>query len=118
MLNLLPLAATSTVVSASSTATAGSSALSMLVTLSPILLIVLVFYFLMIRPQRKREKKTTEMRNSLQVGDEITTVGGVIGRVVMIKEDSLVIETGADRSKLRIKKWAVQGSSTIHDESK
>ena len=58
------------------------------------------------------------MRNNLQVGDEITTIGGLMGRVVSIREDteSLVIETGADRSKIRIKKWAIASCDTIHDD--
>jgi preprotein translocase subunit YajC len=111
LFNLIPLAASST------TATQGADAMSYLTTFLPLILIVVVFYFLMIRPQRKREKTTNAMRNNVQVGDEITTVGGVIGRIVSIKDDSLVIETGADRSKLRIKKWAVQSCDTIHDDS-
>ena len=55
------------------------------------------------------------MRENLRVGDEITTIGGIVGRVVSIKEDSLVIETGADRSKMTIKKWAMQSCDTVHD---
>lgn len=83
-----------------------------------IALIFVLFYFILIRPQRKKEKEANKMRSDLQVGDEITTVGGVVGRVVTIKDDSIVIETGADRSKIRIKKWAVQSNDTIRDESK
>lgn len=66
------------------------------------------FYFLLIRPQRKKEKAAQEMRNSLDVGDSVTSIGGIIGRVVSIKDDSVLIETGSDKTKLRIKKWAVQ----------
>jgi preprotein translocase subunit YajC len=111
LFNLMPLATSST------PAAQGADAMSYLTTFLPLILIVVVFYFLMIRPQRKREKTTTAMRNNVQVGDEITTVGGVIGRIVSIKDDSLVIETGADRSKIRIKKWAVQSCDTVHDDS-
>lgn len=57
------------------------------------------------------------MRNSVQVGDEIVTVGGIVGIVVSIKEDTIVLETGSDRSKVRIKRWAIQSNSTIHDDS-
>ena len=57
------------------------------------------------------------MRNSLRVGDEITTIGGITGRVLNIKEDDLVIETGADRTKMTIKKWALQSVNTIHDDN-
>ena len=65
-------------------------------------------YFLMIRPSTKRKKQEDEMRNNIQIGDEITTIGGIIGRVVAIKDDneSFIIETGVDRSKIKIKKWA------------
>ncbi|NLL92254.1 MAG: preprotein translocase subunit YajC [Ruminococcaceae bacterium] len=79
--------------------------------LSSILLMVAmvgIFYFLLIRPQKKREKKTQEMRSSIEVGDGITTVGGIVGRVVSIKDETLLIETGSDRNKLRIQRWAVQ----------
>ena len=65
-------------------------------------------YFLMIRPQKKQEKQINEMRNNLQVGDEITTIGGIIGKVVSIKEETVMIETGHDRTKIRILKSAVR----------
>lgn len=90
--------------------------LLMLVQLLPILLIVVVMYFILIRPQRKRDKETQKMRNSLQVGDEVTTSGGIIGRVVSLREDTVVIETGSDRSKIRVKRWAIQSNETLHDE--
>ena len=71
---------------------------------SIILLIVLfaLMYFIMIRPQKKKQKEEQNMRDAVQVGDEITTIGGIIGKVVNLKEDSLVIETGADRNKMKI----------------
>ncbi len=87
----------------------------LLTTFLPLILIFVVFYFMLIRPQKKREKETQDMRNSLQVGDEIVTAGGIIGRVVSIKEDNVVIETGNDRSKVRIKRWAIQSNETVHD---
>ena len=65
-------------------------------------------YFFMIRPQKKQEKQQNEMRNSLQVGDEITTIGGIIGKVVSIKEETVTIETSHDRTKIRILKSAVR----------
>lgn len=67
-----------------------------------------LFYFLLIRPQRKKEKAAQEMRSSIEVGDGVTTIGGLVGRVVTIKDDTILIETGSDRTKFRIKKWAVQ----------
>ena len=90
--------------------------LLMLVQLHPLVLIFVVFYFLLIRPQKKRDKETQKMRNSVQVGDEVITAGGIIGRVVSIKEDNVVIETGNDRSKVRIKRWAIQSNETVHDD--
>lgn len=76
-----------------------------------IILIVLMFvvlYFFMIRPQKKQERETNEMRNNLQVGDEITTIGGIIGKIISIKEETVMIETGHDRTKIRILKNAVR----------
>lgn len=80
-----------------------------------IIMMVVLFggmYFLTIRPQRKQQKKDQEMRESTQVGDEITTIGGIMGRVVTVKEDSIVIETGADRNKMKIARWAIQTNNT------
>ena len=92
-----------------------NSVLAQLIMWGPIVLIVVLMYFIMIRPQRKKQKEEQRMRNSIRVGDEITTIGGICGRVVNIKEDALVIETGADRNKMTIKKWALQSCETIHD---
>lgn len=88
---------------------------SLLVTFVPLLLVIVLMYFMMIRPQKKKQKEEQQMRNNIRVGDEITTIGGICGRVLNIKEDSLVIETGADRSKMTIKKWALQSCETVHD---
>ena len=71
-------------------------------TFLPIILMVVIFYFFLIRPQRKRDKAERDMRNSIQVGDEISTIGGFIGKGVSLKEDTLVIETSADRTKLKL----------------
>nr|WP_249295317.1 preprotein translocase subunit YajC [Fumia xinanensis] len=89
----------------------------MLIQLLPIVLIFVVMYFLLIRPQKKKEKQAQEMRNNLQVGDEVITAGGIIGRVVSVREDTVVVETGGDRSKVRIKRWAIQSVETIHDDT-
>lgn len=77
--------------------------------------IIGVMYFLMIRPQKKKQKAEQKMRESVRVGDEITTIGGICGRILNIKEDSFVIETSVDRSKMVIKKWAMQSCDTVHD---
>ena len=77
----------------------------------PIIMLVGMFvamYFLTIRPQKKADKEANEMRNNLQIGDEITTVGGIIGRIVSIKEETCVIETSRDGTKIRILKTAVR----------
>ena len=91
--------------------------LVMLMQYAPLVLIFVVFYFLLIRPQRKKDKEAQNMRNNIQVGDEIVTAGGIVGRVVSVREDTLVVETGGERSKVRIKRWAVQSNQTIHDET-
>ncbi len=76
-----------------------------------------VMYFLMIRPQKKKQKEEQNMRDSIQIGDEITTIGGIMGRVVTVKEDSLIIETGADRNKMKITRWAIQSNNTANDRA-
>ena len=77
--------------------------------LMPALLVILlvVMYFFGIRPQKKKEKEDNAMRNALAVGDEITTIGGIIGKVVSIKEETCVIETAHERTKIRILKTAI-----------
>ena len=77
-----------------------------------------VMYFVMIRPQKKKQKAEEKMRSEIEVGDEITTIGGIVGKVVIVKEDSLVIETGSDRSKMRIRRWAVGSNDTNKEEDK
>lgn len=76
-------------------------------------------YFLVIRPQSKKKKKEEKMRGNVEIGDDVTTIGGIVGRVVGIKEDadSIVIETGTDRAKIRIKRWAIGSIDTIHDDA-
>lgn len=78
---------------------------------------VLVMYLFMIRPQKKRQKEEQLMRDNLQVGDEIITIGGIIGKVVTVKEDSIVIESGADRVKTKITRWAIQTNSTALEKA-
>lgn len=83
--------------------------------MSTILMLVAMFglmYFMMIRPQKKKQKEEQEMRSSVEVGDEITTIGGICGKVVIVKEDHLIIETGADRNRMQITRWAVGANNT------
>lgn len=81
---------------------------STIMTLVMLLAVVAIFYFMIIRPQKKQEKETQAMLNSLEVGDTISTVGGIIGIIIKIRDDMLLIETGADRTKIQIAKWAVR----------
>jgi len=81
---------------------------SLIPTLGMVVIFFLVFYFFAIRPQKKQEKQVNEMRNQLMVGDEITTIGGIIGKIISIKEETVMIETGHDRTKIRILKSAVR----------
>ena len=72
-----------------------------------LLVLFVAMYFFMIRPQKKKEKQIAEMRDSLNVGDEIITIGGIKGKVVTKKEDSLVIQVGADKQRIEMMKWAI-----------
>ncbi|MBQ6466594.1 MAG: preprotein translocase subunit YajC [Clostridia bacterium] len=76
-----------------------------------------VMYFVMIRPQKKKQQEEQNMRDNIQVGDEVTTIGGIMGRVVTVKEDSLVIETGADRNKMKIARWAISQNNTANEKA-
>lgn len=86
------------------------------VTILPLVILIAVMYLLLIRPQKKREKEINAMRSSVQVGDEIITIGGICGKVVKTKEDSLVIQVGADRVKFEIMRWAV--SKVVEESAK
>ncbi len=101
-------------ISVLSSTTGGTS--SLLVTLIPLALLIVFFYFFIIRPQKKQEKKDAKMRDSLEIGDEVVTNGGIVGIVFSIKDDTVVIETGGDRSKIRVMKWAIAKNMTVHDE--
>lgn len=73
-------------------------------------------YLILIRPQKKKQKAEKKMRENLQVGDEIVTIGGIYGRVISLKEDTIVIESMSDHSKLTIARWALQSNLTVHDD--
>ena len=75
----------------------------------------LIMYFIMIRPEKKKQKKIEAMRNALTVGDEIVTIGGIMGIVVNVTEDNITIETGEDKVRIKFKKWAV--SSNVRAEA-
>ena len=91
------------------TATAGQSMLSMLITFLPM---IAIFYFLLIRPENKRKKEAEAMRSAVKKGDKISTIGGIVGTVVDVKEDKIVIETGADQVRIELAKWALSTNET------
>lgn len=82
---------------------------------SPIIMLVLmivVFYFMLIRPENKRKKEAEKMRSSVKVGDKVTTIGGITGTVVNVKDDKFVLETGADQVRIEFAKWALSSNET------
>ena len=84
----------------------------------PLVLMIGVFYFMLIRPENKRKKEAEEMRSSLKVGDEITTIGGITGVVVDVKNEKFVIETGLDQVRIEFAKWALSTNETAAERSK
>ena len=72
-----------------------------------IVLLFAVFYFFLIRPENKKKKQLQQMRSALQVGDQITTIGGMVGKVVSIKDDMITFETGEDRVRIQVMRWAI-----------
>ncbi len=84
---------------------------------------ILIFgamYFILIRPQRKKQKEEEAMRSSIEIGDDVTTIGGVVGKVIAIREDddTFVLETGSDKTRIRFKKWAVSSIDTPDKQKK
>ena len=100
-----------TMLTQSSTAGGGISMIVMLAVM------VAIFYFLLIRPENKKKKAAAKMRSELAVGDEITTIGGIVGTICAVKEDTIVIETSADRVRIEFTKWAVSTKGTQSTES-
>ena len=96
---------------------AQSGGMSIIVMIGYLVIIFGAMYFLLTRPQRKKQKEEKKMRENLQVGDEIVTIGGIYGRVISLKEDSLVIESASDHSKLTVARWALQTNLTVHDDT-
>ena len=88
---------------------------------SPIIMLVLmlvIFYFMLIRPENKRKKEAEQMRASVKTGDKITTIGGIIGTVVNVKEDKIVIETSAYQVRIEFAKWAISSNETAAEAAK
>ncbi len=112
MISTLALISTSSTVTGDQ---AGSSLASLLTMIIPLALIIVFFYFFIIRPEKKRNKEMQNMLNSIQVADEVITNGGIIGRVLSVKEDTVLIETGSDRTKIRVLKSAIAKNNTVHE---
>jgi preprotein translocase subunit YajC len=84
----------------------------------PLGLFFVLLYFMLIRPQKKREQEQKDLQSSIQVGDEVITTGGVVGLVVRVAEDTVVIETGGERTKLRMKNWAIAENVSAKERAK
>ena len=87
-------------------------------TIVMLIAMVAVFYFMMIRPENKRKKEAEAMRSAMKVGDKVTTIGGIVGTVVDIKDDKFVIETSADRVRVEFQKWALSTNETGAERAK
>ena len=97
------------------TATAGTGMGS---TLIMMVLMIAIFYFMLIRPENKRKKEAEQMRSSVKKGDKITTIGGITGTVVDVKESRVVLETGADQVRIELEKWAISTNETATENAK
>ena len=88
---------------------------------SPLIMMVLmfaIFYFMLIRPENKRKKEAEQMRSAVKTGDKVTTIGGIIGTVVSVKDDKFVMETGADQVRVEFAKWAISTNETAEAAAK
>jgi preprotein translocase subunit YajC len=83
-----------------------------------LVIMIVVFYFFLIRPENKKKKQAEEMRSSIAVGDEVTTIGGLVGKVVAVKENFIVFETGEDRVRIQVTKWAISSKGKQTEEQK
>ena len=98
------------------TSTTGTASMA-----SPLIMMVLmiaIFYFMLIRPENKRKKEAEQMRSAVKTGDKITTIGGIVGTVVHVKENRIVIETGADQVRIELEKWAISSNETAAEAAK
>ena len=91
---------------------------AMLLQLVPFAAALVLLYLILLRPQQKREKEAQAMREAVRIGDEVCTAGGIVGIVLKVEEDTVVLETGAERNRIRIKKWAIHENITQIEEKK
>ena len=101
---------------ATTTAQQGSLG-AMLISMAPFIIALFLLWLLLLRPQQKREKEAQKMRDNVRVGDEICTAGGLVGIVIRVTDDTVVVETGGERSKIRVKKWAIHENITQMEEA-
>ncbi len=94
-------------------AATGSDAATILSTVVPLVLMIAIFYFFLIRPESKRKKELQNMLSALEVGDEVTTIGGIVGRIASIKDDEITIETGADRVRIKFTRNAIASKKKV-----
>ena len=87
-------------------------------TLVMLVLMIGIFYFMLIRPENKRKKEAEQMRSTVRKGDKITTIGGICGTVVDVKESRIVLETGADQVRIELEKWAISTNETAAENAK
>ena len=99
------------------TETTVSAAGGMTSTLIMLAMMMGIFYFMLIRPENKRKKEAEKMRSELAVGDVVTSIGGIIGTICAVKENTIVIESGADRVRIELTKWAVSSKGTQTTEN-
>ncbi len=97
--------------------TTEGGALAMITSLLPMVLIIVVFYFMLIRPQRKKDKKVKDMLAALKVNDRVTTIGGIHGTIVGIKDDNVTLAVGADKVKLVFARWAIRSVDEVSIEN-
>lgn len=95
----------------------GSTALGLIVQMAPLLLIVVVFYFMLIRPQRKKDKQVKDMLAQLKVGDRVTTIGGIHGTIAGIKDDTVTLAVGAEKTKLVMARWGIRNVEEVSIEN-
>ena len=106
-------AASGTADAATAEMSTGATVLSTVISFLPMVLIIVVFYFLLIRPQRKKDKKVKEMLAALKVGDRVTTIGGIHGTIMGIKDDTITLGVGAEKTKLVFARWAIRNVDEV-----
>ena len=96
----------------------GGTGGGMLGTVLMLVVMIGVFYFLLIRPENKRKKEAEQMRSNVHTGDQVTTIGGIVGTVISVKDDKFVLETGADQVRIEFAKWAISTNDTASEAAK